>query len=220
MSSSTTTTASVSDLLGRPLDGVARLVIRHQRLRSFRWVFLIEVALFIVLICCLIPFLVLAVFLGRDGDSELSLPSFEGRAFHHWHEIALELVGPEGKVINTVSERPASQTEGNALICSILEASSRENLVVIEMIGREVVATWFGGQPLFADPSVVTNEVARRVFARARGGAGPVAAVDADAAEERGARGGGDGWVRDHPARVGVGGAVAMTRVTRGTRLR
>ena len=63
-------------------------------------------------------------------------------------------------------------------------------------------------------------EVARRVFARARGGAGPVAAVDADAAEERGARGGGNGWVRDHPARVGVGGAVAMTRVTRGTRLR
>ena len=43
----------------------------------------------------------------------------------------------------------------------------------------------------------------------------PRHAFDADAAEERGARGGGDGSVRDPPARVGVGGAVAMTRMTR-----
>ncbi len=153
MGTTTDTRVDVSDLLGQSLDGIARITLRHERRQCFRWLFILEVAVFIGVMCCLIPLIVILTLVG--GDLEFDLPEMRGRAYRKWQEISIELIDAEGRVTDKIIEAPKSKREGHALVASILAAANRESRVVVQMIGRELANVWYGGQPMMAEPAVI-----------------------------------------------------------------
>ena len=71
-----TQSSSLQDVLGRPMDGVCRILLRHERRSHFRWMGVVELALGLVFCVCLIPIFLIAALTG--SDIEIELPSFPG----------------------------------------------------------------------------------------------------------------------------------------------
>ena len=60
--------ATLRDVLGSPMDGVCRILLRHERRSRFRWMGLVEISVGLVLCVCLIPILLIAALTGSDID--------------------------------------------------------------------------------------------------------------------------------------------------------
>jgi hypothetical protein len=147
--------AKLNDLLTQPHQDVVRLRLRHERMRKFRWLVILELLVAIPVFCCVIPLMVLALFSDGDGDLFIELPALSGRRYDTWHALVLELLDREGKVTQELRHRPTSQAEGEDLVAAVLAAADRHGLVVVEAIGGELASVaelWFGGQPLLAHP--------------------------------------------------------------------
>jgi hypothetical protein len=148
---------TITGLLRHSLDDVARIVMHHQKRERFGWFFVVELFFLVWFICCIIPVLLLGLLVG--SDLEFDVPGFlsGGGAYHRWHEISLELIGAAAQVLSTVVEKPQNEDEGHAIVSSLLSAADRARLVVVQLIGRELVNIWYGGQPLLAKPSVIAK---------------------------------------------------------------
>lgn len=144
---------SMTSILGQPVEGTCRVLLRHERHRRFRWMGLIEAALALVLCVCLIPILLLAAILGADLDVEL--PSFSGRLWHYWHELVLVQLDADGAELARARHTPDSRQAGERITAAVLAAAERQGLVVVETIGgtvSEIAEVWYGGQPLLSHP--------------------------------------------------------------------
>lgn len=150
-------TLSLADVLGRPMDGVARVVLEHRRRERFRPIAILELGLGLVCVACLLPVIILiAVF----GESDVELPTLSGRFYHRWHELRVMLLDPHGRVLAGVSHTPATEADGQAVVASVLAAAQRERVAVIETIGgavNETLEVWYGGRPLLAHPDEVVE---------------------------------------------------------------
>ena len=152
--------STLQDVLGRPMDGVCRILLRHERRSRFRWMGLVEISVGLVLCVCLIPILLIAALTGSDID--IDLPTLSGRLWHNWHEIVLILSDVNGEALQTLQHTPTSAAEGEGMIASVLAAADRQGVVVVESIGgavAEVVEVWYGGQPLLSHPEKRDTEL-------------------------------------------------------------
>jgi hypothetical protein len=144
---------SMTSILGRPIEGICRILLRHERRRRFRWMGVVEIILGLILCICLIPILLIAALSGSDMDIEL--PSFSGRLWHRWHELVLVMLDASGETLATARQAPESQEEGERITAAVLAAADRQGVMVLETIGEsvaEIVEVWYGGQPLLSHP--------------------------------------------------------------------
>jgi len=167
-----TAPARLEDLLDSRLDGVARIQVVHLRRSRFRWLSLVELALWlvfaVVLLCCLLVAAVVALLAegdALDGDALFDLP--KPRFRYYWHEIAFRFLGPDGEPIAEHRLAPRDAAEGEAVVGSVLAAADRECLAVVEAVGaapRETLEVWYGGQPLMAHPERRDGDAAARAL--------------------------------------------------------
>ena len=105
----------LADLLDSPPDDVARVRLRHVRRWRFRWMVLVEATVFLALVCCLVPALVV---LALFGDADVDVPhlgDLSMRAWRYWHELELALLDPRGQVMATQTAVPDSGAHAEAL---------------------------------------------------------------------------------------------------------
>ena len=98
----------LSELLGAPLSGAARLVVRHQRRSTFRWIVLLELLFGFLLFLCLLPFLVLLKLLTRDtpdAGAYDSGSSWSDRFYNHWHDLVLVALDPHQQALAEARQR-------------------------------------------------------------------------------------------------------------------
>ena len=60
----------LADVLGRPMHGVARVVLEHRRCERFRPIAFLEIGLGITCVVCLLPVILLILVFG-EADIEL-----------------------------------------------------------------------------------------------------------------------------------------------------
>lgn len=147
-----TTIPALAEVLSRPMDGVARVVLEHRRCERFRPIAFLELGLGLMCVACILPVILL---LAMFGDADIELPTVSGRFYHRWHELRLMLLDPAGKLVATVSHVPATKDEGEAVVASVLAAAQRERVTIVETIAgsvRETLEVWYGGRPLLAHP--------------------------------------------------------------------
>jgi hypothetical protein len=149
----------LADVLGRPMPGVARIVLEHWRCERFRPIAILEYSLGFLCVLCLLPLLILAALMT---ETDLTLPNVKTRFYHRWHQLRLLLVDANGQIVASVDNTPATAEQGYAAVASVLEAASREGIVVVEVIVngslREVAEVWYGGRPLLAHPEEANEE--------------------------------------------------------------
>ena len=149
----------LADVLGRPMPGVARIVLEHWRCERFRPIAILEYSLGFACLLCVLPLLILAALFT---ETDLALPNVKSRFYHRWHQLRLQLVDAQGQVVASVDHIPASAEQGYAVVSSVLEAASREGIVVVEVIVngaiRQVAEVWYGGRPLLAHPEEANEE--------------------------------------------------------------
>lgn len=183
--------AGLLELLARPLPDVARVVVEHRKVEEFRLMGVLELSLGLVCFICLLPVLLV---LGAAGDDsggadggDIRLPSIKSRLYSRYHELHVGLLDAWGRRLGEAAFRPGTEAEGQAAVASVLEAASRQNLVVVEMLSGsagEVAEVWYGGRPLMARPETL-NEVEAVGFLRRSGlevDAGPGALTVVDTA--------------------------------------
>lgn len=145
-----------AELLGRPMGGVARIAVRHERRSEFRWMGVLEVILLVFLFVCIVPLALLAMLLGGnapDGDIDLDGHRGRDRFTRYWHELVLTVYGADGRPLAELKHVPKARDEGDAIVAAILSAAAREGVVVVETIGtQEVVEVWYGGRALLTHP--------------------------------------------------------------------
>jgi len=151
---------SFADLLARPMGEVARVVLRHERRTSFRWVGLVELSLSLLVCVCALPILVVLFVLsgevpmGEGGDDD---PGFVERALRrlhsHHHDLALSFYGSGGEALADTRHTPRSQVEGEAILCALLRLARTQGVVVVELLApAEIACVFYGGAPVLALP--------------------------------------------------------------------
>jgi len=149
----------LADVLGRPMPGVARIVLEHWRCERFRPIAILEYSLGFLCVLCLLPLLILAAMMT---ETDLEFPNITTRFYRRWHQLHLSLVNAQGQVVAAVDHSPQSAEQGHAAVAAVLEAAQREGIVVVEVIVngslREVVEVWYGGRPLLAHPEEANEE--------------------------------------------------------------
>jgi hypothetical protein len=164
--------AGFADVLGRPTQGVARMILRHQRRTRFRWFAFVELFFGVLLVLCVLPLLIVLMVLGGD-DASFEFPDILGRFHEHWHELSLSLLTREGQVLTTVVHSPSTVEEGDGLVAAVLSAAAREGVVVVEVLAAsegdagEIVEVWYGGRPLLSRPDFRAEEHAAAVLRQA-----------------------------------------------------
>lgn len=156
----------IVEVLDQPLDAVCKVVLQHSRRSTFRWLVLLEVLVFGLLLCCALPFLILMFILGIGPEIPGIDELLRGRAFYHWHELRLTCAGPKNQIIHQVMERVANKEEGDALVAAIFRCAEAHGLVVQQRIGAQNIATWYGGQPLLSDPMSKSGESRSKLWER------------------------------------------------------
>jgi hypothetical protein len=143
-----------ADLLGTPLRGATRIVLRHERRSEFRWMGVLETVLIVFFFFCVLPILLVLMLLsGGNNDFELDADRNQDRFTRWWHEIVLTLYGADGRPIAELKHVPRTRAEGESIVASVLAAASREGVVVVETLGsREVAEVWYGGRALLTHP--------------------------------------------------------------------
>lgn len=151
--------AGLAEVLGRPMPGVARVVLEHWRCQRFRPIAILEYSLGLLCLLCLLPLIIIAALFT---DSDLELPNIKTRFYRRWHQLRLLLLDVHGQPVACVDHAPASEEQGHAALSSVLEAANREGIVVVEVIVdgavREVAEVWYGGRPLMAHPAEANEE--------------------------------------------------------------
>lgn len=157
---------TLAEVLGRPMHGVARVVLEHHRREQFRWIVILELILLVFFMICLLPLILLvAIF----SDSYVEMPSIGARFYDRWHEVRLILLDRSGQVLSSVGHVPGGEEAGHGVVQAILSAAQREQVVVIETIAggvSETIEVWYGGRPLLAHPDEVNEEQAASVLER------------------------------------------------------
>jgi hypothetical protein len=145
-----------AELLGRPMGGVARISLRHERRSAFRWMGVLEVVLLVFFFVCIVPLMLLAMLLGGNapaGDIDLDGHRGRDRFTRYWHELVLTIYGADGRPLAELAHVPKTRDEGDAIVAAILAAAAREGVVIVETIGaQEVVEVWYGGRALLTHP--------------------------------------------------------------------
>ena len=160
---------TLAQLFSSDLTQVARVELRHVRRRRFRWWFLLELAVALTFLACLVPVVMLIAAL-TEGEALLMFASLEGvtgRVFYRRHELRVRLISGDGTAEQVVLH-PVDPEEGAAMVGAVLAAADREGLVVLQSLGPrggEVLERWYGGQPLLQPPEAVDLGRARRVVA-------------------------------------------------------
>jgi hypothetical protein len=158
---------SLAELLGRPIGGVARVVVRHSRRREFRWLGVLELALIALASLCVLPLLLVLAFLRDDAGAGVDdgpgfLERTRSRLWRCHHDVTVSFFGPGGALLAESTHTPTSATEGDALVGSILAMAAREGVVVLETLGPgpvgELVDVFYGGRPLLARPDAIDLE--------------------------------------------------------------
>lgn len=165
-----------SSLLARSMDGVARVVLRHRRRDTFRWLGVAELTVGLVLCVCAIPVWI-ALFFASAGDvgsvgEDSSQPGwFErmSRRLHSWHhDLVLTVYGPDQQLLAEAVHTPKSPDEGDAILCAIVAMAQTQGAVVVEILDPlEMVAAYHGGRPLLALPEAFDPTVDRAQLAHA-----------------------------------------------------
>jgi len=149
----------LGDVLGRPMPGVARVVLEHWRCQKFRPIAILEYSLGLLCLLCLLPLLIIAALMT---ETDLELPNVRTRFYHRWHQLRLLLLDTHGQVVASIDHVPADADQGYAAVASVLDAAQRERIVVVEVICngvlREVAEVWYGGRPLLAHPEEANEE--------------------------------------------------------------
>lgn len=149
----------LSDVVGRPMRGVARIALEHWRCQVFRPIAILEYAVLFICLICLLPLILLAALFS---ETDLELPSIKTRFYRRWHQLRVILLDPGGQVLSVADSVPATEELGYAAVASVLDAAQREQVVVVESIvdggAREVMEVWYGGRPLLAHPEEVNEE--------------------------------------------------------------
>jgi hypothetical protein len=150
----------LAQLIGRPMEGVARISLEHWRCSQFRPVAILEYTLLFSCILCLLPLIVLFLLFT---DADFDLPTIRTRRFYkRWHQIRLVLLDKNGGTIAVVDHLPQTAEDGHVTVASVLDAARREQVVVVESLIdrnlREVAEVWYGGRPLLAHPEEVNEE--------------------------------------------------------------
>lgn len=151
------------DLLGQPLGDAVRVVVRHDRVRRFRWLFLVELALFLVLLSCLIPlWIVGSLFAGEP--LVMGLGNLDERVFRWEHRLRLQLFARDGAVLHERVLTVTDDGERDRLVASVLQAADRDRMVVVQTLGTTWLATFYGGRPLMAPPQLASVDEALRTL--------------------------------------------------------
>ncbi len=171
--------ASFVEVIGAHVEGVSRLVLRHERARTFRPWGLLELSLKVMGAIVMFPFWIylLVVGLGSGGEGEggdtgasrPAAPKQKRRKFpvsslwNYHHDVVVEVVGPQKEVLAQARARPRSEDEGRGLVGSALRLAQAHRLTVVEAVGlegttgpapSEIAQVWYGGRPLMAPPLV------------------------------------------------------------------
>lgn len=161
--------AGLSDILARPMDGVARVVITHEVHREFRYLVILELSL--CFIGCLILLPCIAIAMAGGGNLDVfDLPAFRARFHNWWQELVVRVLDPHGTVLAEVRTRSESEEASHGMLAAVLGAAGRQGVVVVETIrplGSQVAETrhvWYGGRPLFASPAMRAEEAAAQVL--------------------------------------------------------
>lgn len=198
------TPAELRDVFDGPMEGVTRIVVRHERRSAFRWMAILELAFFLVLcavlIVCAVVLLVLTFVLGEgQAPIEGELPTI--RFYRHWHELVIRCQNADGGVISELTHSPATPEEGRALLASMLKAANRAGIVLVETLGgaaSETLEVWYGGQPLLAHPDMRDGDQLQKTLEG--GGYALVRTDDATEIQKRG----------HLPSKLGAGLAFAV----------
>lgn len=160
-------TQALVPVLQHSLAGVVRMEVEHRRCRRFRFLFLIEVAIGIVLSLIIIP-LMIVFWLVSDVPGDLPLPSFESlgrRMWVRWRETWVRLIDVQGGVVAQASARIESTEQGDQVLGQILAHAHAGRIAVVERLDQGVVsAVWFGGQPLMLGPEHTDEARAWRIL--------------------------------------------------------
>ncbi len=154
----------VRALLARADPG-DRLEVIHTARQSFRWWFLLELA--IVLTCCVLIvglFAIAPVQSSTPGDSWLDL--LKG-PFYRYHRITVRLMGPGGLRDKVIGET-ANAAEANTLRMIVLNVSNPPFVSITEEGPLEAQTKWFPGEPML---SLLNDDVARALEALRSAGA-------------------------------------------------
>jgi hypothetical protein len=168
-------------VLEGPLDGVTRVVVRHERRSAFRWFSLVELCLLVVFLLVFMVCLAVALVLmllggggggggfGGGGDDGSDLP-LSVRFFRYWQELVIRLEDKDQQVVGEVRHQPRDKAEGQAVVSAVLAAAHARGVVVVETLGgaaAETLEVWFGGQPLLAHPDMRDAAACRSALERA-----------------------------------------------------
>ncbi len=158
----------LSDVIASAPPETVRVVLRHEARKRFRAVFLLEALLSLVACVCLVP---VAVFwMSQSSEAiDFDLERLFRRAWHRWHAVVVVLYDGDGGVLATAEHAPATESDGEALIASVLRVADAQGLVVVETLGdnAEVLAVWTGGQPLLAAAALASESEARAALVAA-----------------------------------------------------
>lgn len=166
------TAGSLHDVLARPMQGAARVVIIHEVHRAFRPMVILELTLCFIGCIILLPCLALMMVGGGNLDA-LDWPEFTGRWHDYWRMLIVRVLDPQGRVLAEAQAKPQDEEEGEALVATVLDAARRERVVVVESIRPvqsqtlETRAIYYGGQPLMASPDIRHEQAAAQVLTTA-----------------------------------------------------
>lgn len=162
--------SNFQDILSTPFPDAVRYVLKHEQKKSFRWLFIIELLLFILLFICLIPIMIIVLILsgGEHGDVDFNLfDRLDGRMYRRWMELSFLQKDKDGKILVEATTIPEDQATRDAAIGSVLHVAQAEKMVVVETLGEslsEILNVWYGGNPFLSSPTRMSPEMTSRIF--------------------------------------------------------
>lgn len=157
---------SWNDLLGHGLDGAVRVVVRHDAVTRFRWMVLVELALLLVFLACLLPVWIVASLLIGEPIG-FRLDDVGARFTWREHVVRLQLFDAAGRRLHERRLPIRRQEQVDGLLASVLRAADRDRMVVVQQLGapnHQWVATFYGGRPLLAPPRLPAPDEAIRTL--------------------------------------------------------
>ena len=157
--------SSFQSLTTESLPGAVRYVLQQECRSSFRWLFLVEVFLALLLFVCLIPVLIVLAIATQGNIDGIDLESMGRRMYREWMELRFAQLAADGTELAHASTAPRDDAARDAAISAVLALAKQEQMVVVETLGGrvgEVLNVWYGGRPFLSPPKGISPERASR----------------------------------------------------------
>ena len=161
--------APFQDILANPANDATKYILQYTQKRAFRWLFVVEVLVGILMFLCLLPVIVLlTIFLGQHIHIDFAqLNQIEYRIYRKWVELSFLQKDKDGNVLAQSTYVPIDQQGLDAAVASVLMVAQNQERVIVESIGdelSEILTVWYGGSPYLASPTRMSPEITTALF--------------------------------------------------------